>query len=142
MGICDVLDGWDGGPSSDQFETLRDFVNELLESWGFDAPNWSDQMPAGSEGERGLYTKDDDTIHLSPDIFDGDPTEAVNTAIHEGLHAAFDQLDWQMPVVENEWKADALGLGVGEDLADECKDPTDSGGVKDMPDTPFQSRPR
>jgi hypothetical protein len=140
VGICDILDGWDEGPNSEQFTDVRDFVNDLLDSWGFDAPNWSDQMPPGYEDSAGVYTSDDNTVHLNPDIFSGDAEDAVNVAIHEGLHAAMDQLDWDLADAEEEWTAASLGLGVGADLAEECEDPTDSGGVRDMPDTPFQSR--
>jgi hypothetical protein len=140
VGICDILDGWDDGPSSDDFEALRDFVNELLESWGFDAPEWSDQMPDGYEDSAGVYTSDDGTVHLNPDIFSGDAADAVNVAIHEGLHAAMDQMDWEMSGAEEEWTAGSLGLGVGADLAEGCEDPTDSGGPSDLPEYPFMSR--
>ncbi len=139
MGICDVLDGWDDGPNSGQFDEMRDFVNELLESWGFDPPQWSDQMPAGYEDSPAVYTKDDNTIHLNPDIFYGDAEDAVNIAAHEGLHAAMDQLDWQLPDAEEEWTAASVGLGVAGDLAEGCREPTESGSPSSMPDYPFIS---
>lgn len=139
MGICDVLDGWDEGPNSGQFEDLRDFVNDLLESWGFDAPSWSDQMPAGFEDSPAVYTPDDNTVHLNPDIFFGDPQDAANIAIHEGLHATVDQMGWDIPDAEEEWAAASAGLGVGQDLAEGCENPTESGNPSDMPSYPWMS---
>lgn len=140
MGICDLLDGWDQGPNSQQFEDVRDFVNDLLESWGFDAPEWSDQMPNGYEDVPGAYTSDDGTVHLNPDIFFGDAEDAIQVAIHEGLHAAMDQLDWNLPDTEEEWTAASVGLGVGGDLAEGCQEPTESGSPGEMPDYPFVSQ--
>lgn len=143
MSICDVLNGWDdAGPNSDRFEQVRDFVNELLESWGFDAPNWSDQMPPDHEDDAGLYTRDDDTIHLNPDIFDGNAADAVNIGIHEGLHATMDQLGWNDPNFMEEMMAAGAGSVVGEDLMEACENPTESGAPSDMPDYPWVSQPR
>ncbi len=142
MGICDVLDGWDTGPTSERFEAVRDFVNDLLESWGFDQPGWSDQMPPGYEDSAGVYTKDDDTVHLNPDIFFGDATDAVNVGIHEGLHATMDQLGWTDPDVLEELMAAGAGYAVGEDLLEGCEDPTESGSPSDMPSYPWVSSPR
>ncbi|MGG5260328.1 hypothetical protein [Phycicoccus avicenniae] len=140
MGICDVLDGWDDGPNSGQFEDLRDFVNDLLESWGFDAPNWSDEMPPGYEDAAGVYTSNDDTVHLNPDIFFGDAEDAINVAIHEGLHATVEQLGWEMPDFQEEWEVGSVGLGVGQDLAEGCENPTESGAPSDMPSYPWMSK--
>ncbi|WP_157619886.1 hypothetical protein [Saccharothrix sp. NRRL B-16348] len=139
MGICDLLDGWDEGPNSAQFGDIRDFVNDLLESWGFDTPQWSDQMPTGYEDSPAVYTSQDNTIHLNPDIFYGDAEDAVNIAVHEGLHAAMHQLDWNLRDAEEEWTAASVGLGVAEDLAEGCKESTESGSPSSMPDYPFIS---
>ena len=89
MGICDTLDDWDDiGPSSERFTELRDFVNELLSEWGFDPPDWSDQPHPEQDGAPGMYDSDTGTIHLDPDFLgDADASDAVNVAIHEGLHA-------------------------------------------------------
>ena len=144
MGICDILDGWDdAGGNSERFEGLRDFVNELLGSWGFDPPNWSDQTHPDQEGP-GMYDKDTNTIHLDPDfISDADASDAVNVAIHEGIHAGIDQAGWDdLSAATEEWEAASLGIGVGTDLAEGCEDPTESGAPSDMPDYPWQSRER
>ena len=142
MGICDTLDDWeDIGPSSERFTELRDFVNDLMEKWGFDEPNWSDQPRPDQDGAPGVYDSETNTIHLDPDFLaEADAWDAVNVAIHEGLHAGIDQAGWDMPDAAEEWEAASLGLGVGQDLAEGCKNPTESGAPSDMPDYPWQSR--
>ncbi|GAB3138611.1 hypothetical protein [Marisediminicola antarctica] len=140
MGVCDVLDGWDdAGPNSGRVDDVRGFVDELLESWGFDAPNWSDQMPAGYEDAAGVYTRNDDTIHLNPDIFEGDASDALNVAIHEGLHASMDQMGWNDPDLLEELMAAGAGYQALEDLVQGCQNPTESGAPSDMPSYPWVS---
>lgn len=141
MGICDTLDAWDAiGPSSERFTELRDFVNDLLTGWGFDAPNWSDQTHPEQDGAPGVYDSSTDTIHLDPDFLsEAEAMDAVNVAIHEGLHAGFERLGWELGDIEEEWMAASLGMGVGEDLAEGCRDPTASGAPSDMPGYPWQS---
>lgn len=140
MGICDTLEDWDDiGPSSERFTELQDFVNDLLEQWGFDAPNWQDH--AGPDQESvAMYRKDDDTIYIDPEwLADAGASDAVNVVIHEGLHAAIDQAGWDLSVAAEEWEAASLGIGVGEDLAEACKNPTESGAPEDMPKYPWVS---
>lgn len=136
MGICDTLATWDDiGPSSERFTELRDFVNDLLTEWGFDAPEWSDQKGPGQEGP-GMY--DDGTIYLDPDFLsDADGADAVNVAIHEGLHAGIDQAGWDISGFAEEWEAMSLGIGVGQDLFEGCDNPTESGAPSDMPSYPW-----
>ena len=70
MGICDYLDGWDDAPDSNRESDLHDVVDELLESWGFEPPNWDNQIPEDvDDGLLGAYTPGDDTIHLDPELF-------------------------------------------------------------------------
>lgn len=144
MGICDLLDGWDdGGPNSERFEELADFVNDLLEEWGFDRVDFSDHMPPGEEDSAAVYMSDTDTVHLNPDILSGDPGEAIDIAIHEGLHASVDQLGWDdMANWEEEMMVGGAGSIVGEELREGCEDPTESGNPSDMPDYPWQSKVR
>ena len=141
MGICDTLDDWDAiGPSSLRFTELRDFVNDLLNEWGFEEANWSNQPLPGFEDSPAVYDSQTKTIHLNPDFFsDADAQDAVNVAIHEGLHAAIDQAGWEMTDFAEEWEAASLGLGIAEDLAEGCKNPTESGAPSDMPDYPWVS---
>ncbi|HEY5984814.1 MAG TPA: hypothetical protein VIV12_00325 [Streptosporangiaceae bacterium] len=96
-------------------------------------------MPAGYEDSGGVYTSEDNTVHLNPAIFFGDAEDAVNIAVHEGLHAAMDQLGWNLPDAEEEWTAASVGLGVGADLSEGCQEPTESGSPSSMPDYPFVS---
>lgn len=142
MGICDTLDDWDDiGPSSERFTELRDFVDDLLSEWGFDPPNWSDQPHPEQDGAPGMYDSRTRTIHLDPDFLgNASASDAVNVAIHEGLHAGIDQAGWDLSNAAEEWEAASLGIGVGQDLNEGCKNPTESGAPGDMPDYPWISR--
>lgn len=93
-------------------------------------------MPPGHEDAAGVYTRNDDTVHLNPEVFD-DPSDAVNTAIHEGLHATMDQMGWQDPDAMEELMAAGAGFAVLEDLLEGCQNPTDSGQPSDMPANPW-----
>jgi hypothetical protein len=116
-------------------------VNDVLESWGFDTPNWSDQMPPGHESDAAVYMRDTDTIHINPDTLSGDARDAVKVALHEGMHATMDQLGWNDPNFQEEMLAAGAGRSVGQDLEDGCKDPTDSGDPSSVPDYPWVCGP-
>ncbi len=112
----------------------------MLEEWGFDAPQWSDQPLEGHEDSPGVYDSSTGTIHLSPDFLcEASGEDAANVAIHEGLHAAIDQAGWEMPDAAEEWEAASLGLGVASDLYEGCEHPSESGSPSTMPDYPWVS---
>lgn len=135
MSICDLLnDGWgDGGPNSERFEEVANIINEMLESWGFEGVDIVDYMPPGYEDDPAVYMKDTDTIHLNPDIFEGDAMDAINLSLHEGLHASLDQLGMDFENFEEEFAVAGAGLEIGQELIDECQDkPTDSNVIENI----------
>jgi hypothetical protein len=139
MGICDVIDDWDQiGCSSEGFDAMREYGADILESWGFDDVEWSDEPvidpDTGSE-LLGAYDPATGTIHLSPDFLcQAEGGDVAATVAHEAFHAAVDQAG--LPEAGEEAAAYELAEEVLTEFESECTS-SESGTPSDLPEFPW-----
>jgi hypothetical protein len=139
MGICDVVGDWDEiGCTSDGFEAMKEYGGDLLESWGFNDVEWSDDPivdPDSGSDLLGAYDPSTGTIHLSPDFLcQAEGSEVANIVAHEAFHAAVDQAG--LPDAGEETAGYNFGQEVQTEIESECTS-SESGTPSDLPDFPW-----
>lgn len=144
MSICDLYADWEAlGPSSQRFEGLADFANDLLDVWGFDTVTILLQTPPPPHSDLcGAYDSGTETVFINPDHFAADPVDdAIACGIHEILHAAADQAQLNFSDVEEELLAALLSAEVLFEALIGCtsSDVPESGAEGNLPDYPWQS---
>jgi hypothetical protein len=142
MGVCDFLNS--SKSREEAWQETIDFVNQMLENWGFEPVEWSDTVDPAVTDQPAYYDQLTNTIHIDvehlPEIDDTDFPAVLNLGIHEAIHAAIFQSNFDMSDLDEEALAGKKGEEILIDLFQQCQDPTESGAPPNMPEFPFVSK--
>lgn len=138
---CSVLDDWEDMTQDERVDAMMEVINDALEAWGFDPVNHNETRDDSKDGELGPplgeYDPDSDGVWFDSDFVDqANAEEALATALHEGIHAAEDQVGFSIEHSQVYF----LGGALAQQLFEGCQSSADSIPLNN-PDYPFQSSP-